>query len=198
MELRTTKLKLSELSSVQLQEIHDLHSSPVIDQYNTMGIPGSLAVTETLLNQWLLQQQVSPRINYVFSISDNVTNQFMGLIALNLGKANYRNAEIWYKVSPVYWRKGIATEALQTLLKFGFNDLGLHRIEAGCAVENAASIKVLEKVGMVREGRKRALLPIRGEWKDNFFYAILETDFTGYIHSISSIFFLVGLATFQQ
>lgn len=101
----------------------------------------------------------------------------MGLIALRLGKAHFKIAEIWYKISPEFWRLGIATEALNELLRFGFLSLGLHRIEAGCAVENTASIKVLEKAGLTREGRKRGVLPIRGEWKDNFFFAILETDF---------------------
>ena len=61
------------------------------------------------------------------------------------------------------------------MLQFGFFELQLHRIEAGCAVENVASIKVLEHVGMIREGRKRQILPIRGEWIDNYFYAMLET-----------------------
>jgi len=56
-------------------------------------------------------------------------------------------------------------------------ELQLHRIEAGCSVDNIASSKVLEKVGMTREGMKRKKLPIRGEWKDNYFYAILEDDF---------------------
>ena len=63
------------------------------------------------------------------------------------------------------------------LLDFGFNDLKLHRIEAGCAVENIASIKTLEKAGFTKEGMKRKKLPIRGEWKDNFFYGILEEDY---------------------
>jgi [ribosomal protein S5]-alanine N-acetyltransferase len=66
---------------------------------------------------------------------------------------------------------------LRKLLDFSFNILKLHRIEAGCAVENTASIKVLEKAGMTREGMKRKKLPIRGDWKDNYFYAISEEDF---------------------
>jgi ribosomal-protein-alanine N-acetyltransferase len=63
-------------------------------------------------------------------------------------------------------------------LEFGFIDLKLHRIEAGCAVENIASTKTLEKVGFVREGMKRKKLPIRGEWKDNYVYGILEEEFS--------------------
>jgi RimJ/RimL family protein N-acetyltransferase len=83
------------------------------------------------------------------------TNQFIGLIALNLGKLNFKIAEVWYKIHPAYWRQGYTTEALTKLLKFGFFNLGLHRIEAGSAIKNIASIKVLEKVGMTREGIKK-------------------------------------------
>jgi ribosomal-protein-alanine N-acetyltransferase len=96
---------------------------------------------------------------------------------LNLGKVNYRTTEVWFKIHKDFWRKGYTTEALTKLLDFGFNDLKLHRIESGCAVENIASSKVLEKAGMKREGMKRKKLPIRGEWKDNYFYGILEEDF---------------------
>jgi RimJ/RimL family protein N-acetyltransferase len=53
-----------------------------------------------------------------------------------------------------HWGKGHGTEAVNRVLDFGFNDLNLHRIKAGCAVENIASIKVLEKVGMIREGEE--------------------------------------------
>jgi ribosomal-protein-alanine N-acetyltransferase len=98
------------------------------------------------------------------------------LIALTLGKANFRNAEVWYKFLPAHWGQELTTEALQTLLTFGFDHLHLHRIEAGCAVKNIASQRVLEKVGMTREGRKRQVLPIRGAWVDNYFFAILATD----------------------
>jgi len=53
-------------------------------------------------------------------------------------------------------------------LDFGFNTLKLHRIEAGCAVNNLGSIKVLEKVGMLYEGRERKTLPLKSGWSDNF------------------------------
>jgi len=62
-------------------------------------------------------------------------------------------------------------------LEYGFIDLKLHRIEACCAVENIASSKTLEKAGFKRECMKRKKLPIRGVWKDNYFYGILEEDF---------------------
>jgi len=72
--------------------------------------------------------------------------------------------------------RGLATEAVKTLLLYAFDQLKLHRVEAGCAVDNKGSVRVLEKSGMQLEGRKRKVLPIRGTWSDNFMYAILAED----------------------
>lgn len=101
----------------------------------------------------------------------------IGLIGLHNPLDQFKNAELWFKLHPMYWGKGYITEAASALLNFGFNNLFLHRIEAGVATENIASIKVLEKIGMQREGLHRKILLIRGEWKVNFHYAILEDDF---------------------
>jgi len=177
MKLRTKRLKLEELSLNDLDTIHHLHSLVQTDEFNTLGIPETIQVTELLLTHWIAQQKTTPRVSYVFAIKLIGTNQFVGLIALILGKPKYKIAQVWYKIHPDYWRQGNATEALTKLLEFGFVHLGLHRIEAGSAIENTASIKVLEKVGMTREGIKRKILPIREKWVDNYFYSILETDF---------------------
>lgn len=177
MELQTERLLLKELSLTDLNEVHQLLSLPEVDEFNTLGIPETIQITEILLKEWLEQQSVLPRMSYTFSIKLIQKKQFIGLIALNLGKVNFKIAEVWYKLHPTYWKQGYTKEALAKLIKFAFLDLRLHRIEAGCAVENIASIKVLENVGMTREGSKRKVLPIRGNWVDNYFYAILETDF---------------------
>ncbi|GEM_PF-4253200 len=52
----------------------------------------------------------------------------------------------------------------------------MHRIEASCAVGNSGSIRVIEKSGMLLEGRKRQILPLKSGWSDNFNYAILASD----------------------
>jgi len=177
--LETNRLLIRELNVTDLDHIHELHSLPGTVQYNTLGIPESIHVTEKMLDDWLELQKQVPRKYYFFVIEAKEGNQFIGLIAFDIGKPNYRTAEVWYKLHSSHWGKGYATEALTRMLSFGFNDLKLHRIEAGCDVENIASYKVLEKAGMTREGMKRKKLPIRGEWKDNYFYGILEEDFKG-------------------
>ena len=84
--------------------------------------------------------------------------------------------EIYYKLLPSYWGQGYATEIAKALIKSGFEDFLLHKVEAGVATENIRSIRVLEKSGMTTEGLRRKILPIRGEWKDNYHYAIVEDD----------------------
>jgi RimJ/RimL family protein N-acetyltransferase len=177
MTFQTSRLTIRELSVKDIDSIHELHSLPEVDEFNTSGIPDSIQATEKLVSEWLAAQNQFPRTSYIFCIDHTDSKQFIGLIALILGKPNYRTAETWYKIHSDHWKKGYTTEALAKLLSFGFDDLKLHRIEAGCAVENIASIKVLEKAGMTKEGMKRKKLPIRGEWKDNYFYAILEEDY---------------------
>lgn len=178
MKLQTSRLVFREVSTDDVRNIHHLHSLPETDEFNTLGIPISIQDTEIIMSDWLVAQNSNPRSSYTFCLDLPDTKEFIGLIALTIGKPKYQSAEVWYKIDSKYWGKGYATEALTMLLDFGFNVLKLHRIEAGCAVENIASIKVLEKVGMTREGMKRKKLPIRGDWKDNYFYAILDEDFS--------------------
>jgi [ribosomal protein S5]-alanine N-acetyltransferase len=176
MDIQTERLEIEELSLTDLEELHQLHSLPETDEFNTLGIPATIQTTEFLLIEWIGKQKAVPRTSYIFRIRLIEKNKFIGLIALNLGKPHFKIAEVWYKVHPTWWRQGYATEALKKVIEFGFFNLGLHRIEAGCAVENIASIKTLEKAGMIREGSKREVLPIRGKWVDNYFYSILEKD----------------------
>jgi [ribosomal protein S5]-alanine N-acetyltransferase len=113
----------------------------------------------------------------VFALENRNNNHWMGLIGLQLRELKFRSAEIWFKILPANWGDGFATESLNRMLGFAFMELNLHRVEAGCAIENIASARVLEKAGMEREGIKRKILPIRGEWADAYSYAILEEDF---------------------
>jgi RimJ/RimL family protein N-acetyltransferase len=176
----TDRLVIREVREADIDDIHQLHSLPETDKYNTLGIPGNLSVTRDLVLHWLKEQQLTPQASFVFRIELKETEEFIGLIAIVPGKSNFKNAEVWYKIHVDHWKKGYTSEALLQLLNFGFNDLNLHRIEAGCAVRNIASIKVLEKTGMIREGRKRKNLPIRGKWYDSYQYAILDEEFKAY------------------
>ncbi len=177
--LTTERLSLREIVASDLNAIHALLSLPETDFYNALGIPMTIEITQGYIDNWVNHQQKDPRILYAFTIENKEPKQFLGLIALTLGKPKYRNAEVWFKIHVEHWRKGFATEAFKELIRFGFNDLRLHRIEAGCAVENIASSKVIEKAGLTLEGTSRKLLPHMEGWLDCYTYAILEEDHNG-------------------
>ena len=169
-----TTLKLIDLSD--LANIHMLHSLPETDTYNALGTPTDIEETRAIIIPWIADNNAASIVNHTFKITEMATGQFLGLIGFKLGLAKYSRGEVWYKIHKDHWGKGYATEVLHELIEYGFDKLHLHRIEAGCAVENIGSIRVLEKVGMQREGRARQVLPLKSGWSDNFSYAILSSD----------------------
>ena len=72
--------------------------------------------------------------------------------------------------------RGYMSGAARAAVEFAFATLRLHRVEAACLPENAASVRLLESVGFRREGLARSYLRINGEWRDHLLFAILETD----------------------
>ncbi|MGB4847239.1 MAG: GNAT family N-acetyltransferase [Saprospiraceae bacterium] len=174
--INSTRLRLHHIRNDDLESIHHLHSLPETNKFNTLGVPENIDVTKQILNQWIEELNNDPIQAYTFVVESKESHLFVGLVALNLGKPKYRSAEIWFKLLPEFWGKGYATEAVKAIIHFGFHDLKLHRIEAGCAVDNVASIKLLEKAGMQQEGRTRMKLPLQNGWSDNFEYAILAED----------------------
>jgi ribosomal-protein-alanine N-acetyltransferase len=176
MELNSDRLLLHEITGEDIEDIYKLHSIPRVDEYNTLGIPKDIDETKGLLRPIIEDRQSGPRKHYWFSIRLKEGNEFIGLCGINVSADRFNNGEIFYKLHPARWGCGYATETAKALVKFGFEILELHRIEAGVATENSRSIRVLEKIGMKREGRCRKILPIRGDWKDNFLYAIIEDD----------------------
>ncbi len=176
MELQSLRLKLIEITWNDLEDIHNLHSIPEVDEFNTLGIPKSIEETREIIRPVIESGNDQPRKSYAWKIVIKESGTFIGMAGLTLSNDKFRLGEIYYKLMPEYWGKGYATEVSKALIKSGFEYFHLHKVEAGVAVENTRSINVLEKSGMTREGLRRKILPIRGQWVDNFHYAIVEDD----------------------
>jgi len=175
-DLITERLILAEITWDDLEDIHRLHCVPEVDEYNTLGIPANLEESREIMRPFVEAGNQQPQAKYSWRIDEKASGTFVGLAGMFLSNDRFRLGEIFYKFFPDYWGKGYATEVARKLITVGFENLELHKIEAGTDVENQASIRVLEKVGMVREGLRRKILPIRGEWKDGYLFAIVEDD----------------------
>ena len=174
--LETERLSLFEIEMEDLEKLHRLHSIPEVDEFNTLGIPQSIKDTEKFLQQQIAAKGKLPRSSYMWKVVLKETGAFIGVAGFSLSNNKFKLGEIYYKLDPDYWGKGYATELAKSLVVLGFVTFGLHKVEAGVATENINSVKVLERIGMTREGLRRKILPIRGEWKDNYHYAIVEDD----------------------
>jgi [ribosomal protein S5]-alanine N-acetyltransferase len=176
LNLETERLILSEITVDDLENIHQLHTIPEVDEFNTLGIPETIKDTEKIMMPLIEAKQKIPRNSYAWKIILKETDTFIGLAGFSLSNDKYKLGEIYYKLNPDYWGKGYATELSKRLVNLGFNDFNLHKVEAGVATDNIKSIRVLHKIGMTREGLRRKILPIRGNWIDNYHYAIVEDD----------------------
>lgn len=176
MNIQTKRLNLIEVNWDDLNDIHKIHSIPEVDEFNTLGIPNNLDETKAVIKPDIEDQLKSKRSRFCWKIIDNESKSFIGLTGMFLSNDRFKMGEFYYKFYPQYWGNGFATEVAIAIVNFGFEKFNLHRIEAGVATKNMASIRVLEKAGLINEGIRRKILPIRGEWKDNFHFAIIEDD----------------------
>lgn len=99
-----------------------------------------------------------------------------GLTLANIRRGVAQAGSIGYWTGAPYARHGYMSAAVRALIPFCFSTLRLHRLEAACIPNNAASIGLLEKVGFQREGYARAYLCINGVWQDHLLYARLKDD----------------------
>jgi len=115
---------------------------------------------------------------FTFGIERRDDRNLVGAIALHLAPA-HRRAELGYWIGVDHWNRGYATEAARAAIAFGFDVLGLHRIEAHHFAANPASGRVLLKAGMSYEGLLRGHVFRDGTPRDGCLYARLRTDGVG-------------------
>jgi RimJ/RimL family protein N-acetyltransferase len=114
---------------------------------------------------------------YSFGVFDrNDGGRFLGGIGLNFINRVHQFGNLGYWVRTSANGKGVAARASRLVAKFGFEELGLQRIEIVAAVSNIPSQRVAEKIGAVREGVLRKRLLIGGESHDAVLFSLVRED----------------------
>jgi len=122
-------------------------------------------------------QDIREDAAYPFFIFDSRDDTLVGGVTLsNVRRGVTQSASLGYWVGADRARQGYMSASVAALVPFVFDQLGLHRLEAACLPSNAASIRLLEKVGFSREGFARRYLRINGIWQDHLLYAMLTDD----------------------
>ncbi len=124
------------------------------------------------------QKDLREEHGYAFFIVHMASDQLVGGLTLsNVRRGVTLAASLGYWIGLPFVRRGHMTRAVQLALGFAFNNLHLHRVEAACLPNNAASIAVLQRNGFAHEGLARKYLKINGRWQDHLLFALLEEDY---------------------
>jgi ribosomal-protein-alanine N-acetyltransferase len=127
-------------------------------------------------------QKAEPRTHFQLAITLRDTGALIGDCGLrgrpqvNVGYDADLEADIGYELNPAFWGQGLATEAVRRIVDFGFRELELHRVWAFCLGDNEPSWRLMERLGMQREGVLRQNLRVRERWRDTYQYGILREE----------------------
>lgn len=169
------RLVLREFAETDENAVHSYACDPVVTQFLEWG-PNSIEDTRAFLRKAVGQVETPSRRAFDLAVVDIQSQAVIGGAALSVTNVEHRRGEIGYVLHPDVWSKGLATETARMLLRFGFDQLQLHRISATCHPDNHASARVLQKAGLVFEGRLRSHLFVRDAWRDSLLYAAISED----------------------
>lgn len=172
--LESGRLKLREIRDEDFDAVHAYASDLEVVRFMTWG-PNTEQDTRDFLTQVQASRACEPRRGYEFGVEARDAEALMGVVSLHL-TPDERAAELGYCYQRDAWGRGVATEAAEAILAFGFDVLHLHRVSARCDPENAASARVLQKVGMTQEGLLREDVTIRGTYRDTLVFGLLEHE----------------------
>lgn len=124
------------------------------------------------VQQFVDWQAESPRRRVQLAVTLRREGTLIGSAGVRRMPADDTEADVGYELDPAHWGKGYATEAASAMASFAFREWGLRRLSSWCVAENAASARVLEKLGMTLESRHVGALRFKGRAWDTLLYAM--------------------------
>ena len=173
--LETERLILRRMKVEDAGDMYEYACQPEVTKYLTWSPHTSRDYTRDYLTY--VQKQYEEGEYYDWALIYKEEMKMIGTCGFTSFDDENNAGEIGYVLNPDYWGKGLAAEAVREVLKFGFQRLNLHRIEAKHIEGNNQSRRVMEKCGMSYEGTHRSSMYIKGEYRTICICAILREEF---------------------
>ena len=173
MRIETERLLLREFKPTDLDSVHEYASDPEVVKYMPFG-PNTPEQSQSFLDRAIRRQEEGPRTDYELAVVLQKDNVLIGGCRLN--KVSDHEAHLGYIYNRSYWGNGYATETARALIDYGFKELEVHRIYATCDPENIASRRVLEKAGLILEGKLRENMICHCEYRDSLILGMLKHE----------------------
>lgn len=174
--LQTDRLILRPFENRDLEPFVAYRADPAVAKYQGWNLPYT---TEQGAEFIKVMQQVQPGTPgewYQLAIELKAAKEIIGDCAFYLLTEDPQQAEIGFSLARPYQGQGYATEAVARLLDYLFQDLDLHRVRANCDVENVTSVRLMERLGMRREGHFVENLWFKGRWASEYWYGLLRRE----------------------
>ncbi|KIL41542.1 GCN5 family acetyltransferase [Gordoniibacillus kamchatkensis] len=174
MKLQTARLEIRDFVPNDAADVHRYASDPQVTAYMIWG-PNTEQETADFIVRAIGMQRRQPRLDYELALTLRESGRLIGGCGIHVSEPE--QGEIGYCIDRAHWRQGYASEAAAALLRFGFEELGLHRIYATCRPGNIGSAAVMKKIGMTYEGHMREHMRHKGGWHDSYQYSILRREY---------------------
>lgn len=172
--IQSKRLHLRKLELSDAAAIYDIFSSSEVTRYWSSPQMTELAEAETFIRQ--THKGFTDGGLLQWGVIEKDTDKLIGTCAFSGWDKTHRHAEIGFALHREYWGIGLMKEILTEFIPFGFNELGLHRLEADADPRNVASVKLLEHFGFKREGYVREKYHLNGEVQDAVIYGLLKSE----------------------
>ena len=172
--LETARLRLRPFTEADLDAIHALHSNPRVLRYWDSPPWKDRGRAQRFIARCkeIEQEGSGARL----AIERQADGRFIGWCGVVEWNPDHRSAMLGYCLEESAWGHGFATEAASALLQWAFDVMDLNRVQSETDTRNAASARVLEKLGFVREGMTREDCIVDGEVSDSWVYGLLRRE----------------------
>jgi ribosomal-protein-alanine N-acetyltransferase len=173
--LETERLILRRMTLDDARAVFAYASDPDVTRYVIWNMHRTIEDSKRFLRSLVEGYENAEAADWGIVCKEN--GKFIGGCGIVGWSPEHARAELGYVLSREYWGRDLMPEAVRAMIRFGFERMGLNRIEARCIAENAASARVMEKVGMSHEGTLRQREFIKGAYRDIKLYAILKSEY---------------------
>lgn len=174
MILIAERLILRPIKPADKNALFEYRSDIITNQYQGW-IPESLQDVEEFIGK--LPHKINlPDTWFQFAIVEKETEKLIGDLGIHFLNAANKQAEIGCTLNKYFQGKGYATEAVERIMDYLFNELEKHRIVTSIDPENIHSIKLVERLGFRKEAHFVESLFANGKWVDDLVYAMLKKE----------------------
>ncbi len=176
-EFRAGRVRLRWLTEADVPSLFAVFSDPEVMRYWSSEPMADAGEAKSLLDD--IRAHFAARTLFQWGVALSEDDRVVGTCTLLHLDGRNRRAEIGYALAREQWGRGLMREALTALLDYAFTTLGLHRVEADVDPENAASLRLLGRLGFTREGVLRERWLVGGRAHDSVMLGLLGREWRG-------------------